>query len=87
MTQTTVSLSDTIETEEVVSLYRANAWSSAENPVQLLAAPRNSHALVTARIEGKLVGNGNAISDGYLVVYFRTCWFTRHNTAKASAKK
>ncbi len=70
MSQTNVSLSDTIETEEVVSLYRANAWSSAEKPAQLLAALRNSHTLVTARIEGELVGIGNAISDGHLVVYF-----------------
>ena len=65
-----MSLSDAIETDEVISLYRANAWSSAEKPAQLLAALRNSHALVTARIEDKLVGIGNAISDGYLVVYF-----------------
>jgi len=26
--------------------------------------------LVTARISGKLVGVGNALSDGYLVVYY-----------------
>ena len=70
MSHATVTLSDSIETAEVVSLYRANAWSSAEKPAQLLAALRNSHALVTARIEDKLVGIGNAISDGYLVVYF-----------------
>lgn len=70
MSQITVSLSDAIETDEVISLYRANAWSSAEKPAQLLAALRNSHALVTARIEDKLVGIGNAIPDGYLVVYF-----------------
>lgn len=70
MSQIKVSLSDAIETAEVLSLYRANAWSSAEKPAQLLAALRNSHALVTARIEGELVGIGNAISDGHLVVYF-----------------
>ena len=65
-----MSLSDAIETDEVISLYRANAWSSAEKPAQLLAALRNSHTLVTARIDGVLVGVGNAISDGHLVVYF-----------------
>ncbi len=65
-----VSLSDTIGIEEVLELYRANIWSSAEKPNELLAALRNSHALVTARLNGKLVGIGNAISDGYLVVYF-----------------
>ena len=65
-----VSLSDTIGTEEVVALYRANAWSSAERPNELLAALRSSHSLITARLSGKLVGIGNAISDGHLVVYF-----------------
>ncbi len=65
-----VSLADQIEQDEVIRLYRANGWSSAEKPAQLMAALRNSHALVTARIEGELVGLGNAISDGHLVVYF-----------------
>lgn len=65
-----VSLSDSIDEDEVVAVYKANAWSSAEKPRQLLAALRNSDALVTARIDGRLVGVGNAISDGHLVVYY-----------------
>ncbi|WP_312130309.1 GNAT family N-acetyltransferase [Diaphorobacter nitroreducens] len=65
-----MSLNDSLSDEEVLALYKANAWSSAEKPQQLLAALRNSHALVTARIAGRLVGLGNAISDGHLVVYF-----------------
>jgi len=36
----------------------------------LLAALLGSHSLVTARLNSKLVGVGNAISDGYLVVYY-----------------
>lgn len=68
--QVAISLNDTIDTNEVVDLYKANAWSSAEKPNELLAALRNSHSLVTARISRKLVGIGNAISDGHLVVYF-----------------
>ena len=68
--QPEISMQDTIRTEEVLELYKANAWSSAEKPDQLMAALRNSHSLVTARIEGRLVGIGNAISDGHLVVYF-----------------
>lgn len=56
--------------EEVVALYRANAWSSAEKPELLLQALRASHTLVTAWDGDKLVGLGNAISDGYLVVYY-----------------
>jgi len=65
-----ISLSDSIEQEEVLALYTANNWSSAEKPTQLLAALRNSHTLVTARVSGALEGIGNAISDGHLVVYF-----------------
>ncbi len=65
-----ISLSDTIATDEVLRLYRANAWSAAEKPVQLMAALRASHALVTARVDQELVGLGNTISDGHLVVYF-----------------
>ena len=64
------SSQDTIELEEVITLYRANGWSSAEKPDALLAGLRNSHSLVTARADGQLVGLGNAISDGHLVVYY-----------------
>lgn len=66
----TLSFGDTLDDDEVIALYKANAWSSAEKPRQLLAALRNSHTLVTARVNGRLVGLGNAISDGHLVVYF-----------------
>ena len=65
-----LSLEDSIETDEVVKLYQANGWSSAEKPEKLLPALRNSDALVTARLGGGLVGLGNAISDGSLVVYY-----------------
>jgi len=65
-----VSLEGDIETDEVIALYKANGWSSAEKPEKLIPALKNSDALVTARISGKLVGIGNAISDGSLVVYY-----------------
>jgi len=65
-----VSLEDDIGTNEVIKLYKANGWSSAEKPEKLIPALKNSDALVTARISGKLVGIGNAISDGSLVVYY-----------------
>ncbi|WP_153115777.1 GNAT family N-acetyltransferase [Rhodocyclus tenuis] len=65
-----ISMQDSLEQSEVIALYRANKWSSAEKPDQLLAALRNSHSLVTARRNGQLIGIGNAISDGHLVVYF-----------------
>jgi hypothetical protein len=68
--QIDISTSDSIGTEEAISLYRENSWSSAEKPEELISALRNSHTLVTARVAGKLVGIGNAISDGHLVVYY-----------------
>ncbi|MCL6417662.1 GNAT family N-acetyltransferase [Aestuariirhabdus sp. Z084] len=65
-----IELNGAIEVTEVIELYRANGWSSADKPEQLIAGLRNSHTLVTARVDGTLVGIGNAISDGHLVVYY-----------------
>ena len=65
-----LSLEDQIETDEIIELYKANGWWSAEKPEKLIPALKNSDSLVTARISGKLVGIGNALSDGYLVVYY-----------------
>jgi GNAT superfamily N-acetyltransferase len=56
--------------DQLTSLYRANRWSSAEKGEQLRAAMRGSHSVVTAWADGRLVGLGNAISDGHLVVYY-----------------
>jgi ribosomal protein S18 acetylase RimI-like enzyme len=56
--------------ESVLTLYRANEWSSAEKPELLHKALLASHSLVTAWDGSKLVGLGNAISDGHLVVYY-----------------
>ncbi len=68
--QVEISMDGQIQTDEVLEIYEANDWSSASKPIELMAALRNSHSLVTARSKGKLVGIGNAISDGHLVVYF-----------------
>lgn len=65
-----ILIGDTVFEEEVVELYRANNWSSAQKPQDLLAALRNSHTLITARSDNLLLGLANAISDGHLVVYF-----------------
>jgi GNAT superfamily N-acetyltransferase len=65
-----VEINGQIEETEVIALYKANHWSSAEKPEKLIPALRNSHTLVTARIDNELVGIGNAISDGHLVVYY-----------------
>src|SRR6202049_4681190 len=56
--------------EGVLALYRANDWSSARRPELLHKALLASHSLVSAWEGSKLVGIGNAISDGYLVVYY-----------------
>jgi GNAT superfamily N-acetyltransferase len=56
--------------EPVLALYRALKWSAAEKPDALHRALLGSHSLVTAWDDGRLVGLGNAISDGHLVVYF-----------------
>lgn len=65
-----IGINEEIFLNEVVDLYRANEWSSADKPEQLLAALCNSHSLITARVSGRLVGLANALSDGYLVVYY-----------------
>jgi GNAT superfamily N-acetyltransferase len=56
--------------DQVLALYRANGWSAANRPDQLMNALKHSHSLISAWIEDRLVGLGNAISDGYLVVYY-----------------
>ena len=67
-----ITYSETRElaTDAVVALSRANAWSAAEKPELLLAALRGSHGLVTAWDGDVLLGLGNALSDGHLVVYY-----------------
>jgi ribosomal protein S18 acetylase RimI-like enzyme len=59
-----------ISIESVVELYKSVGWSSAEKPVELHQALLGSHSLVTAWDSDRLVGLGNAISDGHLVVYY-----------------
>ncbi|QDT50469.1 Acetyltransferase (GNAT) family protein [Symmachiella dynata] len=56
--------------EEILPLYRANQWSSADKPDVLHKGLLASDSLVTAWDGEQLVGLGNAISDGHLVVYY-----------------
>jgi GNAT superfamily N-acetyltransferase len=67
-----IILSETrdINKAEVIDIYKANNWSSAQKPDDLFNGLLNSHSLVTAWDDKKLVGLGNALSDGYLVVYY-----------------
>jgi GNAT superfamily N-acetyltransferase len=59
-----------IAIEQILPIYELNGWSSAQKPQTLYQALLNSHALVSAWNGERLVGIGNAISDGFLVVYY-----------------
>lgn len=59
-----------ISKDDVIEIYKANKWSSAEKPDVLFKALLNSFLLITAWDDNKLVGLGNALSDGHLVVYY-----------------
>jgi GNAT superfamily N-acetyltransferase len=59
-----------INIDDILVLYKANNWSSAEKPTQLYNGLLNSETLITAWENKKLVGLGNAISDGHLTVYY-----------------
>ena len=72
MTSETISYSDTrdISLEAIRELYEANDWSAAKKPTELRNGLLNSHSLWTAWDGDRLIGLGNAISDGHLVVYY-----------------
>lgn len=55
---------------DILELYNLNNWSSGKVPDLLINGLKNSHCLILAYCNNKIIGLGNAISDGYLVVYF-----------------
>lgn len=55
---------------DIVNLYKSNGWSSAQKPEILLKALKNSENVISAWSEDRLIGLGNAISDGCLLVYY-----------------
>jgi len=59
-----------VKLEDIIEIYKANHWSSAQKPEELFKALLNSHSFVTAWDGEKLIGLGNALLDGYLVVYY-----------------
>jgi GNAT superfamily N-acetyltransferase len=65
-----ISETKEINIEDILILYKANEWSSANKPNELHKALLNSETLITAWEGKKLVGLGNAISDGFLTVYY-----------------
>ena len=66
----TISDRRDLKIEDILALYQANEWSAAGKPTELHKGLLNSHSLYTAWEGDKLVGLGNAISDGHLVVYY-----------------
>ncbi|GGF28242.1 GNAT family N-acetyltransferase [Echinicola rosea] len=72
MEKTTVKISENRDftIEDLLPLYRQNGWSSANKPSVLFNALTHSDSVVTAWKNDQLVGLGNALSDGHLVVYF-----------------
>lgn len=56
---------------QLVALHNANPWPSAEKGETPGAALLNPHSQVTAWVGKRLVDLGNAISDGFLVAYYR----------------
>ncbi len=59
-----------ISIEQILPIYESNGWSSAKKPQALYQGLLNSHSLISAWDGKSLVGIGNAISDGFLVVYY-----------------
>ena len=66
----TIKSTRSIPKEAIIELYQANEWSAADKPDALYQALQNSHTLISAWDGPSLVGLGNAISDGHLVVYY-----------------
>lgn len=59
-----------IALEQILPIYQSNGWSAAQKPKALHQGLINSHSLISAWDGAVLVGIGNAISDGFLVVYY-----------------
>ena len=59
-----------IALDQLSELYRANEWSAADKPGEHKLSIADSHYVVSAWEDGRLIGLGNAISDGHLVVYY-----------------
>ena len=68
--QITIKENVELDFEQVLNMYKIQEWSSSEKPDLLKKALENSHHVVSAWDGDKLIGLGNAISDGHLVVYY-----------------
>lgn len=82
-----IKLSDTMDIPKssIVSLYKANKWSSADKPDILFDALMGSHSLVSAWEGEHLVGIGMQFRMVAWWFITRTCWYIPIITAKVLA--
>ncbi len=66
----TIKETKEIPRDQVLDIYRRNQWSAAEKPDLLYKGLTHSHTLISAWVGERLVGLANAVTDGYLVVYY-----------------
>lgn len=59
-----------IDRDQLQDLFLSVGWSSGNYPDELAQAMANSHSVVCAWHEGRLVGLMNALSDGVMTAYF-----------------
>ena len=62
--------------DELVDIFKSVGWPQAEFPQKLFAALANSQELVTAFVDGKLVGIANAVGDDNFYAYIH--WLIVH---------
>ncbi|MEM8900193.1 MAG: GNAT family N-acetyltransferase [Bacteroidota bacterium] len=65
-----ISKTKDISQQDIIAIYEANHWSSAKKPDKLYQALLNSPTLVSAWEGDRLIGIANALTDGFLVVYY-----------------
>lgn len=73
--------------DKLQELFLSVQWSSGNYPDQLQIAMRNSHSVVSAWDDNKLVGLMNAISDGILTAYFHYLLISPEYQSKGIGKQ
>lgn len=61
---------DQLTKENIQQLFLSVEWESASHPNDLYNAILNSHSVATAWDGDRLIGLANAMSDGFMAVYF-----------------
>ncbi|TKH43907.1 GNAT family N-acetyltransferase [Paenibacillus terrae] len=59
-----------IDKQAIQELFHSVDWKSGDFPEDLRQAIKNSHTVITAWDDTKLIGLINALSDGVMTVYF-----------------